>query len=109
MWIGPKRIAGEREKQILYYYDLRPSKFGETFFLLNPLTSIHDTFSNPASTLFAWVGAEDAECIFLSDFRWSQQVIQWHDFLLMLEGQVVQLPALKTHYAKDSVFETTLY
>ena len=77
---------------------------GKTF-LLNPLTSIYDTFSNPASTSFAWVGAEDAECIFLNDFRWSQQVIQWHDFLLMLEGQVVHLPAPKTHYAKDIVFE----
>ncbi|KAK2549578.1 hypothetical protein P5673_029967 [Acropora cervicornis] len=81
-----------------------PANSGKTF-LLNPLTSIYDTFSNPASTSFAWVGAEDAECIFLNDFRWSQQVIQWHDFLLMLEGQVVHLPAPKTHYAKDIVFE----
>ena len=73
--------------------------------MLNPLTSIYDTFCNPASTSFAWVGAEDVECIFLNDFRWSQQVIQWHDFLLMLEGQVVHLPAPKTHYARDIVFE----
>lgn len=43
--------------------------------------------------------------IFLNDFRWSQQVIQWHDFLLMLEGQVMHLPAPKTYYAKDIVFE----
>ena len=81
-----------------------PANSGKTF-LLNPLTSLYDTLSNPASTSFAWVGAEDAECIFLNDFRWSQQVIQWHDFLLMLEGQVVHLPAPKTHYAKDIVFE----
>ena len=76
---------------------------GKTF-LLNPLNVIFNTFSNPASTSFAWVGAEKAECIFLNDFRWSPSIIQWHDFLLLLEGQLVHLPAQKTHYAKDIVF-----
>ncbi|KAK2562471.1 hypothetical protein P5673_014132 [Acropora cervicornis] len=57
---------------------------GKTFFL-NPLTLIFDTFCNPASGSFAWVGVQNAECIFLNDFRWSPQVIPWHDLLLMLE------------------------
>ena len=43
--------------------------------------------------------------IFLNDFRWSSQIIQWHDFLLLLEGQMVHLPAPKTHYAKDIALE----
>ena len=73
---------------------------GKTF-LLNPLYKILNFFSNPS---FASVGAEKAECIFLNDFRWSPSVIQWHDFLLLLEGQLVHLPAPKTHYAKDIVF-----
>lgn len=81
-----------------------PANTGKTF-MLNPLNEIFRTFSNPASTTFAWVGAELAECIFLNDFRWSPQVIPWHDFLLMLEGQTVHLPAPKTHYAKDLVFD----
>ncbi|CAH3046804.1 unnamed protein product [Porites evermanni] len=81
-----------------------PANCAKTF-LLNPLNVIFNTFSNPASTSFAWVGAEQAECIFLNDFRWSPAVIQWHDFLLMLEGQLVHLPAPKSHYAKDIVFE----
>ena len=81
-----------------------PANSGKTF-ILNSLTSVYNTFCNPACSSFAWVGAENAECIFLNDFRWSQQVIQWHDFLLMLEGQMVHLPAPKTHYAKDIVFE----
>ena len=81
-----------------------PANSGKTF-ILNPLRSIYNTFCNPACSSFAWVGAEDAECIFLNDFRWSQQIIQWHDFLLMLEGQLVHLPAPKTHYARDIVFE----
>ena len=81
-----------------------PANSGKTF-ILNSLTSVYNTFCNPACSSFAWVGAENAECIFLNDFRWSQQIIQWHDFLLMLEGQMVHLPAPKTHYAKDIVFD----
>ena len=57
----------------------RLANSGKTF-LLNPLTSIYKTsirhVSNSGSTSFAWVGAEEAEFIFLNDFRWSQQVIQ---------------------------------
>lgn len=36
---------------------------GKTF-LLNPLNVIYNTFSNPASTSFTWVGAEKAEILF---------------------------------------------
>ena len=31
--------------------------------------------------------------------------IQWHDFLLMLDGQLVHFPAPKSHNAKDIVFK----
>ena len=82
-----------------------PANCGKTF-ILNPLNVIYNTFSNPASTSFAWVGAEKAECIFLNDFRWSPAIIQWHDLLLLLEGQLVHLPAPKSHYAKDIVFNS---
>ena len=81
-----------------------PANCGKTF-ILSPLTSIYNTFRNPACTSFAWVGAEQAECIFLNDFRWSPQVISWNDMLLLLEGQLVHLPAPKTHFAKDIAFE----
>lgn len=50
-----------------------PANCGKSF-LLSPLTSIYRSFSNPASTSFAWVGVEDAEIILLNDFRWSSQV-----------------------------------
>ena len=73
---------------------------GKTF-LLNPLNHICNTFCNPASGCFAWVGVENAECIFLNDFWWSLRVIPWHDLLLMLEGHVVHLPAPKTHFTRD--------
>ena len=51
-----------------------PTNCGKTF-LLNPLNVIYNTFTNPASSSFAWVGAEKAECIFLNDFRWSASII----------------------------------
>ena len=70
-------------------------------FLLNPLKVIYRTFCNPATGMFAWVDVENAECILLYDFRWSAQIILWHDLLLMLEGDVIHLPAPKTHYSTD--------
>ena len=82
-----------------------PSNCGKTF-LLNPLNVIYNTYCNPATGSFAWVGVEDSEVIFLNDFRWSPQVIPWHNLLLLLEGQLVRFPAPKTHYAKDIVFDT---
>ena len=36
-----------------------PSNCGKTF-LLNPLNKVYKTFTNPASTSFAWVGAQEA-------------------------------------------------
>ena len=39
---------------------------GKTF-LLNPLKEIYDTFQNPSSTKYAFVGAENKELIFLDD------------------------------------------
>lgn len=79
------------------------ANWGKTF-LLNPLNVIYNTFSNPACTSFAWVGAEKAEVLFLNDFRWFSSVIQWHDFLLLLEGQLVHFPAPKSHYEKRHRF-----
>ena len=81
-----------------------PANCGKTF-LLNPLTLIFNTFCNPASGTFAWIGAETAECIFLNDFRWCPQLLPWHDLLLLLEGHVVHLPAPKTLFSKDITFE----
>ena len=77
-----------------------PANCGKTF-ILKPLTLIYDTFSNPASGSFAWIGVQEKECIFLNDFRWSTQLIPWHNLLLMLEGELVHLPAPKTHFSKD--------
>ena len=92
-----------------------PPNCGKTF-LLNPLTTINNIFSNPATGTFAWVGVDKAECIFLNDFHWSPQLVPWHDFLLLLEGQTVHLPAPKTHFSKDitvksdtPIFCTTKY
>ena len=56
-----------------------PANTGKTF-LLNPLNIVYKSFTNPATSTFAWVGAEKAEVIFLNDFRWNIQIIQWHDF-----------------------------
>ena len=83
-----------------------PANCGKTF-ILSPLTTIFDAFCNPASTSFAWVGADQAEIIFLNDFRWKKEIIPWHDMLLLLEGQLVHLPAPKSHFSHDMVLTGT--
>ena len=77
---------------------------GKTF-MLKPLRKIYNTFSNPATGSFAWLGVEKAEMIFLNDFRWDRTVIAWKDFLLLLEGDEVHFPAPKTNYAEDILFD----
>ena len=81
-----------------------PANCGKTF-LLKPLTKIFKSFVNPASGSFAWVGIEDAEIIYLNDFRWNDKIIQWQDLLRLLEGDAVHFPAPKTHYSKDILLE----
>ena len=78
-----------------------PANSAKTF-MLKPLSII---FSNPATATFAWVGAEQSEVIFLNDFRWSPQIIPWHDLLLMLEGDPVHRPGPKSHFCRDIVFD----
>lgn len=50
-----------------------PANCGKTF-LLGPLKEIFKVFQNPATSSFAWVGADEAEIIILNDFRWNQKV-----------------------------------
>ena len=35
-------------------------------------------------TSFAWVGAQSCEGVFLNDFRWSEKIIPWHDYKIVL-------------------------
>jgi hypothetical protein len=81
-----------------------PANCGKTF-LLKPLSAIYHTFTNPASGTFVWVGVQDAEIIFLNDFRWNDRIIPWHDLLLLLEGEPVHFPAPKTHFAEDILLD----
>jgi len=45
-----------------------PANCGKMF-ILNPLWYIYNTFRNPATSTFAWVGAETAEIILHNNFR----------------------------------------
>lgn len=45
-------------------------------------------------------------CVFFSFLFIYFQIIAWADFLLLLEGEAVHLPAPKTSYAKDFVIES---
>ncbi len=77
-----------------------PTNCGKAF-LLRLLELIFKIFSILAADRYAWVGAENAEIIFLNDFRWSKELIEWKSFLLLLEGDMVNLPAPKNHFSTD--------
>ena len=47
---------------------------------------------NPAQGKYSWVGLDEFEVAYLNDFRWNGETIAWNDFLLLLEGQTVNLP-----------------
>lgn len=77
-----------------------PANCGKSF-ILSPLKVIFNTFCNPATGTFAWVGAEEAEIIFLNDFRWKPAIIAWADLLQLLEGDEMHLPAPKNFCKRD--------
>ena len=92
-----------------------PANCGKSF-LLKPLNCIYKTFTNPAEGTYAWIGIENAEVVFLNDFRWSKELIPWNELLLMLEGEPISIPAPKSYFSQDlrlvqpcSIFATSKY
>jgi len=77
-----------------------PANCGKSF-LLTPLQLVYKAFVNPSNTKYAWVTLEDKEVALLNDFRWSSECIDWKDFLLLLEGDTVNLPRPKNSYPTD--------
>ena len=79
-----------------------PADTGKTF-ILNPLSKVFSgAFCNLCSSRFAWIGAEEADVIFLNDYRWRPEQISWQDFLRLLEAdQVVHLPAPMNTHARN--------
>ena len=77
-----------------------PTSCGK-FFLLHLLELIFNAFVNPATTTYSWINLENKEVAFLNDFRWSPESVVWSDFLLLLEGQTVNLPCPKNQFTSD--------
>ena len=81
-----------------------PGDCGKTFLLAPVFDLLPNVFSNPASSTFGWMGVEKSNLIFLNDLRWAPRGpqtggnIDWSDFLNLLEGLKVTLPApMNTH------------
>ena len=84
-------------------YITGPANCGKTF-IPDPLRVIYKTFVSPATCPYAWLEVEEAEVIFLNDFRYTPAILPWNDMLLLLEGHVVHFTAPKTSYARDIEF-----
>ena len=74
--------------------------------LFKCLQTMFTAFSNPSNDKYAWIGAEDAEVIFLNEFRWTSEMIAWKELLLLLERQIVHLPPPKNHYESDTTISS---
>ena len=83
---------------------ISPANCGKTF-LLKPLDTIYRVLLNPANDKYGWVGADKGEVILLQDFRWSRVNISWKDLLLLLEGEIVKLPAPKNKFLSDVIIK----
>ena len=79
-------------------------------FMLKPLKPIFSDsiFENPTNDKDAWVTSAKAKVFLLNDFRWSKDLIPWHDMLLLLEGETVKLPTPKNIYGEDIVISTDM-
>ena len=75
-----------------------PTNCGKSF-LLDPLELIYKTSMNPSATSYAWVGLEECEIAYLNDFRYTPECIKWNDFLLLFEGQTVNLPRPRNQFS----------
>ena len=90
-------FAKGREKHVNVII-IGPADSAKTF-ILQPITkAIPNTFQNPAKGMFGWLGVDKANAVFLNDLRWiapnvSGFFIAWDDFLKLLEGKQVTLPA----------------
>ena len=78
--------------------------------MLKPLKLIFSDsiFENPANDKYAWVGSKKAKVFLLNDFRWSKDLIPWHDMLLLHVGKTVKLPAPKNISSEDIVISTNV-
>ena len=63
-------------------------------------------FENPANDNYAWVWSEKAKVFLLNGIWWSKDLIPWHDMLLLLEGETVNLPAPNNIYSENIVIST---
>ena len=81
-----------------------PQDCGKSFLLL-PLELLFKTFSNPTKGTFNWVGIHESECIFLNDFRWHKDILQWEDLLRLLAGERVWFEMPKTQFDKNFLLD----
>jgi len=99
----PQRIFGRLYKGRRKYRNIYlkgPATCRKTF-LLNLLTSTFNKFSNPTITMFAWVGAEDAEISCLTDFRWSPHIIPWSLQTFLMQQPTLLEVVFPPHAAKQ--------
>ena len=88
------RDGHDKGKNVLF---TGPKDSAKTF-LLRPLKKMYNSFTNPSSGTYAFVGIINKEVAFLNDLRYNTLMLPWQDFLNVLEGMEVHISTPKTHY-----------
>ena len=82
---------GRGKYRNVYIYG--PPNCGKTFLL------------SPAAGMFAWLGIEKAEVVWLNDLRWKPTLIPWCELLQVLEGDIVHFSAPKNLMSQNVVLD----
>ena len=77
-----------------------PKDCGKSF-LLEPLEDLFECFINPTRGKYAWLSLEGKEVILLNDFRYSADLLEWNDLLLLLQGAPVSFSRPRNVFASD--------
>lgn len=62
-----------------------------------------EAFSNTSSDKYPWISAEEAEGIFLKDFKLKREMIALKELLLLLERQTVHLLSPKNDITTSNI------
>ena len=73
----------------------------EIFYCIATKTDLQGLLESRYRFICLDIGAEEAEIIYLNDFRWHPKIIAWPQFLQALEGDTVHLTAPKILCSKD--------
>ena len=99
-FVFPAAVREKGRKKHLSIFLVGPSNCGKGS-ILEPLEQIFNCFTNPGQGKYAWIGLDEAEVAYISNFCWSKELISWQELLDLLEGAPCKLSRHKSVFATE--------